>query len=318
MEATIYEMKLLVEADSMTPFPDVFIFAGGSDKRAYESLRLLSAKSLLPQTQLMFEFQERLAGVKPKDEYFDYSNVLPHAPIKIQCSLSLPDSSLPDLTKHSHLFEHASIGLDISCFSKPYFFYILRYLKSQLEVAELKVFYTEPMSYLFPGGLATSYRSSLGPLKVLEMPGYAGAESRGQKRTLVLLLGFDGDISREIGEDVSPNEMIAVNGFPGYMPKFKDISLILNEKLIGMEGVHLKYGPANNPFEIYNLLSKIHDDTADTFLNIAPIGTKPMALGACLFALHHPATRVVYPFPRSYEKVTTEYCWNTWFYTVSL
>jgi len=61
------------------------------------------------------------------------------------------------------------------------------------------------------------------------------------------------------------------------------------------------YSKANNPFEIYNLLQGIKIKTPNNFINIAPLGTKPMALGACLFALHNPAVRIIYPLPDAYE-----------------
>ena len=54
------------------------------------------------------------------------------------------------------------------------------------------------------------------------------------------------------------------------------------------------------------------------YLNIAPLGTKPMALGACLFAIHNPEVRVIYPIPDKYENLTTEECWDSWVYGIPL
>ena len=34
-----------------------------------------------------------------------------------------------------------------------------------------------------------------------------------------------------------------------------------------------------NPFETYNLLDRIRRDAPDVFMTLAPLGTKPMALG---------------------------------------
>ena len=111
-----------------------------------------------------------------------------------------------------------------------------------------------------------------------------------------------------------------VNGFPSYAPKFKDISLIANEKLTSDKDVQIIFSKANNPFDVFNLLESIknkkHNDRP--FINIAPLGTKPMALGVCLFALYYPEVRVVYPLPETYEKITTDNCWNSWRYLIPL
>jgi hypothetical protein len=59
-------------------------------------------------------------------------------------------------------------------------------------------------------------------------------------------------------------------------------------------------------------------DNDGIFINIAPLGTKPMALGACLFALHNPEVRVVYPVPEHYEDKYSDECWNSWTYKLPL
>jgi len=211
-----------------------------------------------------------------------------------------------------------TVGIDISCFTKPYFFYLIKLLKERYQIKSIDVFYTEPQSYIFPKGLFTSYHSSSGPLTVREINGFNGLEVRDSKKILIILLGFDGDITQEINEDVSPMETFVVNGFPGYAPKFKDISLVINEKLTTNPDISILYSRANNPFEVYNLLEKVKKEGKNCFLNIAPLGTKPMALGACLFAIHNPDVRVIYPIPEAYEKITTESYLNSWQYQIPL
>jgi hypothetical protein len=43
-----------------------------------------------------------------------------------------------------------------------------------------------------------------------------------------------------------------------------------------------------------------------------------MALGACLFALHNPEVRVIYPLPEEYDDKYSEQCWNSWVYKLPL
>jgi hypothetical protein len=267
---------------------------------------------------IIFHFKERLEGKDLTDNLFNYKNYSIKHLQEITCEIKSPSSSLREFEENK--FDSSKkIGIDISCFTKPYFYYLIKLLRERFGVLKLTVYYTEPKSYLFPKGLFHRFHTSTGPLSIIEIPGYSGLESRDSKRKLIILLGFDGDLSKEINEDVSPYETVVVNGFPSYMPKFKDISLIANEKLVSDDKITVQYARANNPFEVYNLLESVKaKDGGSNFINVAPLGTKPMALGACLFALHNPDVRVVYPLPEAYEDKYSDDCWNSWMYELPL
>lgn len=285
-----------------------------------EILRKAQKQKIKIENVLFFDFDERKKNFNEKNEkaYFEYKS-LGYSIQEIPCSIKDPSMCIKSLGNHNiDLSIFKNLAIDISCFTKPYFFLILKHLQSIQKLSSVIVFYTEPKSYVFQKGFYLSYQSSLGPLRVVEIPGYTGSDFRGQNRLLVILLGFDGDLSREIKEDVAPSNTIIVNGFPGYAPKFKDISLICNEKLIHAEGTKICYSRANNPFETYNFLENLKKQHGDFFVNIAPLGTKPMALGACMFAINHPETRIVYPMPENYLNVTTDKYWNSWAYNIPL
>ena len=53
-------------------------------------------------------------------------------------------------------------------------------------------------------------------------------------------------------------------------------------------------------------------------MTLAPLGTKPMALGACMFAIDNDDVRVVYPRPKEYVSQTTRASWRSWRYDVRL
>lgn len=318
MKKLIYRMELML-GDTIIKEPfDILILAGGSDFRAYEILRKMRSENFSVKKILLFNFNERIQGVDEADPYFEYQPIGFENITPIFCSIKDPTSCLDSIIPlECELLSAKKIAIDISCFTKPYFFYLIKLLKERFSTVDsLIVFYTEPQSYLFPRGIFTSYHSSTGPLTILEIPGFSGYEKRGEKRVLVILLGFDGDLSKEISEDISPIETMVVNGFPSYSPKFKDISLVANEKLTSDKSVKIIFSRANNPFDVFNLLENIKKQNKNIFINIAPLGTKPMALGACLFALTYPEVRVVYPLPETYEKVTTNDCWNSWRYLI--
>lgn len=319
MKKTIYRMEL-VSMDRIKNYSlDIFLLAAGSDYRAYQLLRIMKSGDVSINRILLFDFCERTEGIDTSDPYYGFESIGIRNISPIQCSIKDPKSCLDDLMGlKSECSNGKRIAMDISCFSKPYFFYLIKLLKERFKIDSLLVFYTEPNSYLFPRGVFSSYRSSTGPLTIVEIPGFSGHEGRGKKRLLVILLGFDGDLSREINEDISPSEAMVVNGFPSYCPKFKDISLVANEKLTSDRDVKIEFSKANNPFETFNLLEIIKEQNENTFINIAPLGTKPMALGTCLFALNYPDVRVIYPLPETYERVTTKRCWNSWCYDIPL
>lgn len=300
---------------------DIFILSCGSDFRAYEILRLFKEKKITPKKIIVLNFHERSSSLTEdlEENYYKYKDYFDSNIIEIPCEIKDPISSLDFLLKEK-FSDKDNIGIDISCLTKPYIYFLIRFMKERIKITDLKIFYTEPQSYLFSKGLFNTFKSNSGSLTTLEIPGYSGQEIRNSKRILIVLLGFDGGLSKEINEEVSPSETFVVNGFPSYTPKFKDISLISNEKLVNDHNVKITYAKSNNPFDTYNVLQKIKEEMKNDnlFINLAPLGTKPMALGACLFALHNPDVRVVYPFPEKYENKYTDKCWNSWEYILPL
>lgn len=63
------------------------------------------------------------------------------------------------------------------------------------------------------------------------------------------------------------------------------------------------FSSANNPFETYNQMNFLKNQHKDYCIDIIPAGTKPMALGACLFALKNGNNdiRILFPFPSAYK-----------------
>jgi len=300
---------------------DYVLVACGSDYRAYQTLRKSKDFGITFKNVLIFDFEERhdYADAEMRKAYQSYEelalNIKP-----VTCSIKDPSTCVKALhDSEPNLHDAAAVALDISCFTKPYSFCILKYLKEQAKINHITALYTEPMSYVFAEGLFHSYHSTSGPLSIMEIPGFPGNDIRTTRKTLVVLLGFDGELSSFITDEVAPNDTTVINGFPAYAPKFKDISLINNEKLLSsIPRESILYSRANNPFETFNLLEHIFQRDSSAFINVAPIGTKPMALGACLFALVHPSVRIVYPLPTEYANITTQKCWYSWSYEIPL
>lgn len=298
---------------------DFFFLAVGSDFRAYESLRIAKENQVEIKNVIVFEFNERYESVKKRNKNgselykkIDYNKNI------IKCSIKNPSEALKELKLD--IPANGKIAVDISFFTKPFYFTLLNWLKVLFDINEVTIFYTEPKNYLFNKGLYNQYHSSFGPISIEEISSYSGDDSTKNDSLLIIMLGFDGDLSTELDESIAPKKTILVNGFPSYSPNFKDISLITNEKVVNKGGNKLLFSRSTNPFDTYNLLNEIKskEEYKDLFINIAPIGTKPMSLGVCLFALHNPDVRIIYPVPEKFESVTSNKAWNIWFYEITL
>jgi hypothetical protein len=314
----LYKMDLLTEDESTLEALDFLILASGSDTRAYEVLDKYNKAGTTIKKVIVLNYSERLEDNLHQETLFSYKRFNGYDIAEITCSIKDPSSCLESLQLFNFLSSN-KIGLDISYTTKPYLYFIIKLLKESFHIKSLLVFFTEPKTYIFSKGLFNNFKTSTGPVSITEIQGYSGIKNRGAKTLLVILLGFDGGLSKEINEDVSPFETIVVNGFPSYTPKFKDISLITNEKLVSDSKISVRYSRANNPFDTYNLLENILlKNSSKLFLNITPLGTKPMALGACLFALHNPDVRIIYPLPDLYENKYTDDSWSTWRYVLPI
>ena len=220
------------------------------------------------------------------------------------------------------------VGVDITGMPTPQYFLLIKWLS--LYIKSIFVYYTQPERYIMNDGLFESYFSTVGPVSVAEIDGFSGeiANDGDGKRVLICMLGFDNDLLPVVIQDAGPERIVAINGFPSFFPKFKDISLANNQKiLVGSEfssriektksHSDYFYVEAANPFETYNMLDEIASEQKDFCIDIVPLGAKPMSLGACLFAILHEEVRVVFPIPEKYAKGISQKSRTTFEYVIS-
>ena len=90
----------------------------------------------------------------------------------------------------------------------------------------------------------------------------------------------------------------------------------INHDLLSTHRSKLLYVPANNPFETFNFLDSGFDGKSS--LCVAPLSTKPVALGVCLYAMSHKTLRIVYPTSEHYNDHRTNKVLNTNIYSIPL
>jgi hypothetical protein len=135
------------------------------------------------------------------------------------------------------------------------------------------------------------------------LPGFARlSRSDNPERIFVPFLGFEGDRLQRVLEDAQPDlqRTFPVVGMPGFRPEFSFYSLEGNAKALGTGYLHsqIHLAKANCPFDAFNLLTRLQSESGATEVMIAPIGTKPHALGAILYAiLNYSDTIITYDHP---------------------
>ena len=211
----------------------------------------------------------------------------------------------------------SNLFLDITSVSIPDIFRLLYVVKEIQGVTEIDVLYAEPKYYNYFNGFYFDYEKDIVEREYSTLIEYF-TSAVSKDVMLVCFLGFERLISKYIHERNEHSDVIAINGFPSYYPKLKDISLEHNYELLSAIGSDcVRYAQANNPFSAYNALVDIKFANENKLLDICVLGSKPMALGACMFALRNPdAVKVSYPFPKEHKKRTALEASSIWWYKI--
>ncbi|MEV4737577.1 hypothetical protein MRBLWO14_002471 [Microbacterium sp. LWO14-1.2] len=167
----------------------------------------------------------------------------------------------------------------------------------------LVALYAEPQDYRKhdqePGSLYDlSSNRGIEPL-----PGFARIGRRADDRgTFAPLLGFEGARLQHIfdQEEVDSRVTSPVVGIPAFRLEYSMQSYIANKETLDRDRMEdrVEFAAAHCPFEAYQALERIHHSAGSRYLRVAPIGTKPHALGAVLYAIDHmDAVELIYDHP---------------------
>lgn len=169
----------------------------------------------------------------------------------------------------------------------------------------VQLMYCEPDAYRYhaspssvsPFDLSSSF------LGVQPLPGFANllGPSDEASAVFVTFLGFEGSRSRQVAMSLDPTpKVIPVLGLPGFKLHYPQVALACNQEFLeeNSSESRLRYAAASCPFEAYGVLSEIRRDNPGSYIYLAPIGTKPHAIGAVLFALDNPKdTEIMFDHP---------------------
>lgn len=211
--------------------------------------------------------------------------------------------SLTDTDAIRTLFTLRAVYIDVTGLTHSIWAALLRIALNDVEVVACA--YSEPARYQEHPSPSSSSRydltvefAGLSPLP--GMANLSGPED-GATPLLVPFLGFESARAKYIAYDFDPvPEIVPIVGLPGFRHDYPQITISTNAEFLEQTHAyrHVKFARASCPFEAYSILSEIHQDHPGAYLHIAPIGTKPHALGAIWYALEHPQdTEIVYDHP---------------------
>ena len=310
---------------------DIFLCCGSFELRSIRSSEIFLTKNIEIRNSIIFNYKEtdleNKKGENIKVIQRNLKKVSNIVSIFNTISLSYPTRGIKEffkfLKERNIDLSDKKILIDITVFTKPYFFLIIKSLVEKWNNLEFFIVYTEPEKYKEKDIGSKEIILTRGLDRIESIPGFFGT-SVNSKDALIVILGFEGKRAIQIFSDIDPEITFAVNGFPGFRAGWDKISLEENLQFLKISRAfeNLFYAPARNPFETFNTISllveSIQKQTYTYNIIIAPLGTKLHALGTLLYALVHKDIKIIYPFPSFYNADFSYRYGPTWILKINL
>ena len=165
-------------------------------------------------------------------------------------------------------------------------------LKNSFISPEIRVIYVEPETYTIARFKAEGVLNDLSEQidGIEPLPGFASIiPGDSEDEIFVVLLGFEGGRFTHLIENIQPQKdtITPVIGVPGFRLEYPFAAYWGNRRSIKDTEAwrNVKYIGANSIVDIYIYLTSLLVKNPDKKIKVAPIGTKPHAIGAILFAI---------------------------------
>lgn len=126
-------------------------------------------------------------------------------------------------------------------------------------------------------------------------------DPKGKNPVFVPLLGFEGTRFKHVIEVLQPQgrDVVPIVGVPGFQLDFPFHSYRGNADALqaNLAWQNVELSDAACPFSLYETLERVQANRKDHFLQVSPIGTKPHALGAAMYAISNADVELVYDHP---------------------
>jgi len=330
----LYENLSIIHLEDFLINPiewDVFISCGSFEERCIRSSTILVDKKTKIHNSIIFNYKESDPKKKKEKNIQQMKKNLEQISGNTQVfnteSVSYPSKGIKKfltfLKDNNICLSNRKIAIDVSVFTKAYFFLLFKVLQKKFDISHFWIVYTEPEKYKSKNPETGEIILTEGLDRIESIPGFAGS-SVYPKDTLIVILGFEGKRSTDVFYSVNPEKTYAINGFPSYQLGWDKISLEANMRFLiesqAFDSLHL--APAIDPFEtrkvVAQIAKEIKEKDQNSNLVIAPLGTKMQALGVLLYALQDDTVKVIYPFPSIYKPDYSYKFGPTWIFKLDL
>lgn len=201
------------------------------------------------------------------------------------------------MKKYTKDIKNPKITIDISTFIKWHLLVFLNALDLTGIFNKCRFLYTEPKEYI----IDLFQPLSFGIKEIFPVPLYCGNIDFAKDCLLVIFLGYEGDRAMALLENIDPTECLLLVPKPAYHPEWEGRTEEMNKEIINTVGEsNIKYIDARNPIVTAKVLQEILSERkySDYNILIAPLGTKPQALGLYLYWSNNSSkTTLIYNTP---------------------
>lgn len=202
-------------------------------------------------------------------------------------------------------FEGESALLDATTLDVPELILLTKFLFSTCQ--RIGYIYAEPESYklkTIDNGELHNFTLSETYSPFMPIPGFTPELTTQKQGNLLVFLGFE---PSRLSRALSPDEVAHIKtssvvfGIPPFHASWEMHSLMQNaETLKEAQVKEVHFAGANDPLTTLNLIKQFAQsfDLSNERLILAPLGTKPAAIGVSLFSAIHDNVRIMYDFPK--------------------
>ncbi|GEM_PF-2000398 len=184
-----------------------------------------------------------------------------------------------------------SVVIDATTLSFAEILFLLSDLNKIKDVQNIHILYVEPSEYKFLNSSITTYDEFALSDKLQQFPPLPGftINTELEHVELVAFLGFEKQRLGQIfsSEEVIYDNFIPIIPLPGFSPGWENRTINNHLKFFDprYRFSNVKYVSANNPFQTLKILEKLA--AARKCFRVAPIGTKPNAIGCAVFLVNN-------------------------------
>ena len=217
------------------------------------------------------------------------------------------------------------ICIDATGFLIPDLLFLIRYLNSK-GIDHLDIIYTEPLKYK----KAEDTQFSDNFYEVKQIIGMSGVHvSKMNNDMLIIAAGYDHSRIVDVANKKKTAKKVLLYGFPSISPGMFQENVYRAfgaEPALGSECFRDMdmniYAPAYDPFVTAQIIKEYTQKNQYTNLYLAPLSSKPQALGLALFFLweegYNNNISIIYPMCKNYLKDNSEGIARIWKYSFIL